>query len=341
MKKIRIALTGAGWIAKRHAEAAQKLPDVEVVAVVDRYASKCQEFSRQFGIARHYARIEELLNDGGVDAIIVGTPNYLHAPQTIQALGAGIHVMVEKPMAMNARQAAEMVETSRTSQSLLMVAHCFRFDPEIQWLQQQVAEGKLGRIIRTKGYGVHVLWGPSGWFTNKKYSGGGAMADMGVHAVDTARFLLGDPQPVSVYARLGTYYGNYNVDDTGVILVNWDNGAISYIESGWWQPHSDGPQAATQVYGNKGFGQVFPTYFELPNATKQEVERIDPGFLNPRPEDANQSMYDRQMAYFLECVRDKTDPKPGGMEGWINMRIIDAAYESAKKDKLIRLSKEI
>ena len=85
--------------------------------------------------------------------------------------------------------------------------------------------GRLGKIIRTKGYGVHALWGPSGWFTEARYAGGGAMADVGVHALDTARFLLGDPQPVSVYARIGTYYTKQDVDDTGILIVNWDNDA--------------------------------------------------------------------------------------------------------------------
>ena len=69
---------------------------------------------------------------------------------------------------------------------------------------------------------------------------------MGIHAVDTVRFLLGDPLPASVYAQIGTYYGDFDVDDTGVIIVNWDDGTSSYIDSGWWQPQSDGPEASTR-----------------------------------------------------------------------------------------------
>ncbi len=165
--------------------------------------------------------------------------------------------MVEKPMSMNAQEAEQMCEAADKSGALLMVAHCWRFHPDVQWLREQSA--KLGKIIRTKAYSVHVHWGPSGWFTQKKFAGGGAMADMGVHALDTTRFLLGDPQPVSVYAKIGTYYMECDVDDTGVIIVEWDNGTVSYIETGWWQPHSDGPEAGAQLYGTKGFGQVFPT----------------------------------------------------------------------------------
>ena len=117
---------------------------------------------------------------------------------------------------------------------------------------------RIGSIVRTKGCGVHVHWGPSGWFTQAKYAGGGALVDMGIHAVDMARFLLGDPQPVSVYADIRTQYGDYDVDDTGTIIIKWDTGATSTIESGWWQPHADGPEASTRLYGKEGFRQPVP-----------------------------------------------------------------------------------
>lgn len=268
-----------------------------------------------------------------MDALVVGTPNYLHAPQTIAALNAGVHVMVEKPMAMNAREAYQMMEASQKSGALLMVAHCWRFDPEVLWLREQAESGRLGKIIRTKGYGVHALWGPSGWFTEMNFSGGGAMADMGVHALDTARFLLGDPLPESVYARIGTYYTNFDVDDTGILLVNWEGGAVSYIEAGWWQLHTDGPEAATQLYGSKAFGQIFPTYLQ----TRTEMD--DPGFTYPRVEHCPQSLYDDQMAYFVQCIRNQHTPNPGAFEGWINMSVIDAAIKSAKTGRVVMVER--
>ena len=342
---LRMAFTGTGHISKTHARAACKLEDVELVAAVNHRPESMAAFADEFDIPRQYATIEELLQDGGVDAISVNTPNYLHAPQTIAALEAGVHVMVEKPMAMNATEAEAMLEASRSSGALLMVAHCWRFDPEVLWLREQVEAGRLGRIIRTKGYGVHVHWGPARWFTEKRYAGGGAMADMGIHALDTARFLLGDPQPVSVYARIGTYYKEFDVDDTGVIVVNWENGstglaevgATSYIESGWWQPHADGMEASTQLYGTAGFGQIFPTYMEIPNVESAALERIDSGFPAVRDPHCPQSMYDDQMAYFVACIHSGQTPKPGGLEGWINMKVVDAAYESARTGKVVEL----
>jgi len=332
---MKIAFSGAGYIANIHAQAAQNQANLELVAVVEKFSDKSEVFAKKFGVKCCYASVEELLDDERVDALVVSTPNYLHAPQTIAALEAGVYVMVEKPMAMNAAEAEQMCEAAEKSGATLMVAHCWRFDPDVVWLKEQ--SGKLGKIIHTKGYGVHTHWGPSGWFIQKKFAGGGAMADMGVHALDTVRFLLGDPQPVSVYAKIGTYYKDFDVDDTGVIIVNWDNGAVSYIESGWWQPHSDGPEAATQLYGTQGFGQLFPTRLELPNVKEEKLDVIDAGFDFPRTEHCPQSMYDAQMAYFIECVQTGKTPVPGGAEGLVNMKVVDAAYESAQTGKVVEI----
>jgi predicted dehydrogenase len=334
---LRIALTGTGFIARTHAQAIQNTPGVELVAVVNHRPESMVTFAAEFGIPREYADVYALLQDGDVDALIVGTPNYLHAPQTVAALEAGVHVLVEKPMAVTTAEAEDMVSASEKTGALLMVGHCWRFDPEIRWLREQVEAGRLGTVIRTKGYGVHVHWGPGGWFTQARHAGGGALADMGIHALDTARFLLGDPQPISVYARIGRYYGDYDVDDTGIVVVNWDDGATSYVESGWWQPHTDGPEASTQIYGTDGFGQVFPTYLELPNNRSSSVERVDPGFPAVRDPHCPQVMYDDQMAYFVYCLRNARTPKPGGMEGLINVRIVDAAYQSARTGEVVDL----
>ncbi|RPI85456.1 MAG: gfo/Idh/MocA family oxidoreductase [Chloroflexi bacterium] len=330
---IRIAFTGTGSISKVHARAAQAQQDVELAAVVNHRPESRLEFARVFDIPRQYETIEAMIAGGGVDLVVISTPNYLHASQTIAALEAGIHVMVEKPMAKNAAEAERMVEASQKSGAKLMVAHNFRFDPEVLWLKSQV--GIIGKIIRTKGYGVHVRWGPAGWFTEKQYAGAGALADVGVHAIDTTRFLLGDPNPVSVYAKIGTFYRDYDLDDTGILIVEWENGTISYIESGWWQPHSDGPMAAVQLYGTNGFGQIFPSRVEVYQPGTDGVETLEPGLEFPRAQHARQEMYDSQLTYFIDCIQSDRDPVPGGNEGLVNMRIIDAAYVSSRIGKVI------
>lgn len=334
---LRIAIIGAGNIGHIHARAVRNTPGLLLEAAVDNQPDRLAAFAAEFKIPTQSSSVEELLKSGNLDAMVIGVPNYLHAPFAIAALKAGVPVLVEKPMATSAAEAEQMAEASQKSGAALMVAHCWRFDKEVGWLKQQVQAGRLGKIIRTKGYGVHVHWGPAGWFTQKQSAGGGALADMGIHAIDTARFLTGDPQPVSVYARLGTYYKDFDVDDTGVILIAWDNGVTSYIESGWWQPHMDGPEASTQLYGLAGFGQVFPTRLELPNVIEMKVEVIDPGFPFPRQEHGQQEMYDAQMASFAASIRSGQTPTPGSREGLANMKIVDAAYKSAQTGKVVEL----
>jgi predicted dehydrogenase len=169
---MKIAFAGAGYIINIHAKAAKAQKDVELAAVVEKFADKAEALAKKFKIKNQYETVEQLLKSDNVDALVIGTPNFLHAPQAIAALKAGVHVLVEKPMAMNAREAEKMMNASAQSGATLMVAHCWRFDEDVNWLKAQ--SKKLGKIIRTKGYGVHSNWGPGGWFTQKVLAGGGA-----------------------------------------------------------------------------------------------------------------------------------------------------------------------
>ena len=135
---LRIAFTGTGHISRIHAQAAQAQDDMELVAVVNHRPESRAEYAAKFGIRRQYDDVTNLLEDGDVDALVVSTPNYLHAPQSIAALNAGVHVMVEKPMSMNVAEAQQMLAASQASGAKLMVAHCWRFDEEVQWLKRHI-----------------------------------------------------------------------------------------------------------------------------------------------------------------------------------------------------------
>lgn len=327
---VKIAFTGTGF-AKVHARAA-KAAGAQLVAVVNHRYESAAAFAAEFQIPHIYQTIDELIKAGGVDAVVVSTPNYLHAPESIAALNAGLAVLVEKPMAMTAPEAEAMVEASQRTGALLQVGHKWRFDPEVQWLREQNLSGKLGRIVRTKGYAVHVNWGPSGWFAQKALARGGAMADMGVHAIDTARYLLGDPQPVSVHAQIGTYYKDIDVDDTAIMTIAWDNGATSYLEAGWWQPYCTRPESGAELYGTLGFGELFPTCLSFPNNAP-----VNPGFTYPRPRNADEPMHTGQIAHFIQCIEQGKPPTPSGLIGWSNMKVVDAAYESARTGEVVEI----
>lgn len=335
MKKVKIALIGAGYIADYHARGLQTIDDVEIVAVVSKNIESATKFALKYKIKDAFSDISPILKNNEIDAVIISTPNYLHAPQAIAFLKAGKAIFLEKPMGMDAEECRQITEVAKNSNQIVMVGHMWRFDDDTNYIKKNIDSGKLGKIFKTKSYGIHENWGPSGWFTKKELAGGGALADMGVHAIDTTRYLIGDPKPIKVYARISTNFGNYDVDDTAIIHITWDNGVESSIESGWWHPHMDGPEASSGIYGTKGYASLFPTFLKLKKG-EEDSEKIIPEL--PEKEDhCDQIIYTRQMQHFAHCVKNKEQPNPGITEGQIVMDIVDAAYASAKTGEVVNL----
>jgi predicted dehydrogenase len=331
---VRIAIAGYGFIAHHHARAAQATRGVELAAVMGRDAEKSADFARGYRIARVHTSEEDLAADQEIDAVVIALPNNLHAPLAIRMLESGKHVLVEKPMASNAGEGEQMRRAAAAGKRCLMVGHMWRFDREARHLRRAIAGGAIGRIVKTKGYGIHVNWGPAGWFVDPELAGGGALIDMGVHAIDTVRYLLGDPDPISVYARIATAYGDYAVDDMGVLVINWSDGAVSIIESGWWNPHMDGPEASTQLFGTAGYARLFPTEITRVESWRPVTERPQ---LPAREEHCDQHLFDGQMAELVAAINESRDPVPGAGHGLAVLRICDAAYRSAREDRVIKI----
>jgi predicted dehydrogenase len=308
---MRVALFGCGWIQDFHARAVTELGH-EVIAVANHREETARAFAERHAIPRVTTDWEALARDREVDAVVVGTPNALHAPQSIAALLAGRHVLVEKPMATSVAEGDEMIAAARASGAWLMVAHCWRFHAAVRAMRARIDAGELGEIVKTRGYGVHAGSGPDGWFLDPALAGGGALPDMGVHAIDTARFLLGDPDPVRVCAAVGTRYGDYAVDDDGILLITWSQGTNSIVESGWWQPHTEGLEAETEVYGTGGYARIFP--------------REEP---SDDYEHCAQPMYTAQMREFLDAIEGGRQPRPSGEDGRLVLEIVEQAYASS------------
>jgi predicted dehydrogenase len=309
---IRVALLGAGYVQDFHARAVNEHPDAQLVTIANWREPSAAALAERYGIPRVTTDWEQIVTSSDVDAAVVATPNALHAPQAIALLRSGKHVMVEKPMATSVAECDDMIDAARASGTSLMVAHCWRFRDEVRTMRHRIASGELGEVVKTRGYGAHAKWGPDGWFVDPALAGGGALVDMGVHAIDTARFLLDDPMPTRVCAAIGTRYGAYAVDDDGILLVTWSSGANSIIESGWWQPHVGGLEADTEVYGTRGYARIW-----------------DP---EPPSEDYKHDthpMYSAQMAEFLGAIAEARPPRPSGQDGRVVMQIVEEAYRSA------------
>ncbi|MFC3981015.1 Gfo/Idh/MocA family protein [Streptosporangium jomthongense] len=327
----RLAIAGTGYIADYHARAAADAGAV-LVAAVNHRPESLDALSQRYGIARRYLDLDRLLADGDVDGLIVATPNSLHAEQAVKALRAGVSVLLEKPMALSVAESLA-IAAAEGPRARVMLAHCLRFDEQVGWLRDLVRDGTLGRPVHTTAYAVHAGFGPEGWFTDPALAGGGALMDLGVHAIDVTRHILGDPQPVSVSAHCGTHYRDLPVDDTAILTIVWDNGVTSGVESGWWHPHTPGPTGSVRVSGTEAYAQTFPG--TLVRAGQPGAETF-PGELT---EAALQRRYDAQMRAFLDTLAG-ADPTPGASHGVTSMRIIEAAYQSAAHGRTVHLGRD-
>jgi predicted dehydrogenase len=333
-QKINVALIGAGYIGHYHARGLREQEGVDITVVCDVKRDIASEFAQQHAIPEVCTVALELARREDIDAVVLGVPNKYHAGYAKVFLESGKDVFIEKPMAISAAEGREIIAAGEKFDRLVMVGHMWRFDVEAEHIRDVVQSGRIGQVVKTRGYGIHENWGPSGWFVRKDLAGGGALADMGVHAIDTIRYILGDPQPVQVYARIGTHYGDYDVDDTGIIVITWDSGATSVIESGWWHPHVEGPEAASRIWATKGYASLFPT--SVKTIDGEQVQETTPSFAK-REEHCDQVIYTRQMAHFIDCIRTRKQPVPGLMEGQAVLEIVDAAYESAHTGEVVKL----
>ncbi len=335
MDKIRMAVQGSGIIAHSHARACQMAEGVDLVAAANWQPESLARLAKEWEIPRTTTRFEELADDPNIDAVIITLPNFLHKNEAVRMLRAGKHVLLEKPMAMNVAEAEEILDAAREADRRLMIGFMWRFDIEVNWLRRAIADGLLGDVVRTKGYHANPAGvGPVGWFNECDKAGGGVVIDMAVHSLDTTRFLLGEPQAVSVYATMGTRFSTYEVEDDATLLVHWDNGAYSTIVATAWQPFQDAPEGAHEVWGTRGYGRLFPSVLHLPLADARGS--FSPSF-SERKEQCGPLMYQRQIEYLADCIRSGKEPRPGGVEGLATMKIIEAIYQSAHSKQLVKI----
>lgn len=313
---LRLAVLGYGFIGDMHTRAAADV-GLDVCIVAGHHLDRAQAFAERHGIARATTDWQVAVVSDEIDAVVIGTPNSLHHPQALAAIDAGKHVLLEKPMAMNTAQAEEIVAAAQTAGVTLLVGHMWRYRDEVIATRDRIAAGSIGTPVRTRGYGVHAGWGPSGWFTNAALAGGGALIDMGIHAIDTARFLLGDPMPMRVEASIGTAFGDYDVDDDGVVLIEWSNGVRSVIECGWRQPRLDGVEADTEIYGTTGYERIWPQFTAATPPPGGYVHCSLP-------------MYTAQMRDFARCCATGATPVASADVGLFALSIVERAYQASR-----------
>ena len=227
MDQVRIGLMGSGFVTSIHFEALRCLPGAQVVAVASPSPGHAERFAAERGIPRHFTDYRSLLELHELDLVILGLPNDLHCDATCQAAAAGKHVVVEKPMAMNLAECDRMIDACGQAGVMLGYAEELCFAPKYVRLKELVTEGAFGKIHLVKQSEKHD--GPHApWFFDTTRSGGGVTFDMGCHAIEFFRWILGGNSATgkarieSVYAQMGTYVHGAKTrgDDEAVVAFD-------------------------------------------------------------------------------------------------------------------------
>ena len=255
MGKVRYGFFGAGSInRRRHMKEVANNPQSEVVAICDRSGTRAKELMEEYG-GEMYGDWKELLEKAEVDAVVIGTPNALHAPMAIGALEAGKHVLVEKPMATTRDEAKRMIEAAKKAGRYLMVGQNQRLMPAHVRAKEILKSGRVGEVLSFRSEFQHP--GPEGWsaegentwFLRKTDAVMGALGDLGVHKADLMRWLL-DDEFAEVGAVVSTLNKQIDVDDHAVITLKSCKGVVGQITASWVNYGAENNQ--TVLYCTKG-----------------------------------------------------------------------------------------
>lgn len=199
---IRWGILGTGTIARAFAQDLNRLPDAQLRAIASRNLTTAQAFATQFDVSQAYGSYEELVRDPNIDVVYIATPHVRHKQDAILCLTAGKAILCEKPMALNAREASEIIDLARQQQLFCMEAMWMRFMPLIQQVRQWIRAGKIGEVKSLKAnFGYPVEFDPKSRFFDPKL-GGGALLDRGIYPISLAFYLLGAPSEIVAAATL-------------------------------------------------------------------------------------------------------------------------------------------
>ena len=269
-RKLKVGIIGTGWIAESHAESYNHMPDVEVVALADLIPGKAEKFAKRYGFesARLYPDHKSMLENEQLDAVSVCTYNRTHAVCTIDALKAGVNVLLEKPMCVTTEEAVEIMRAEKESGKLLSIGFQPRMDENMKMIKRIVESGALGEVYYIQTGGGRRRGIPNSTFIEKSTGGIGALGDIGCYSLDMVLNAIGYPKPLTVTGYTSNFFGTnplyqrpdkdhtaeenaarFNVDDFAAAFIRLEGGIILDFRISWAM-HLDTP-GDTVILGKK------------------------------------------------------------------------------------------
>ncbi len=294
-----------------------------VAALSRRNLAKAQDSARQYNIPLAFDSAEKLCRSPQVDAVFIATPNACHLQDALVAAACGKPILCEKPMAIDAEQCRQMVEAARAAGVLLGIAQVFRFEDSTAWFREQVAAGSIGKPVFARSEfsfpGAHGH--ARTWIHDPTISGGGPVADVGVHCVDALRFILQDEVlRVSACEIAGK---PREVEDGAVLLLEFSRGTLATVMVSFRAEY----RTPLELVGETG---VLRAENALTVDRPVHLEQLRGGAVVENLTVSNQLAYALQVDAFAAAVEGKAEFPISGEEGLRNQQILDAAYRSMK-----------
>ena len=320
---LRLGLVGCGAIARRaHLPAFKKAGTVDVVAFASRTRASAEAASQEWGGGEVHDDWRELVERTDIDAVDICTINSLHAPVAVAAARSAKHVLVEKPMACTVAEADDMVDAAAASGVVLMAAHNVRFAPPFTAARR--AMERVGRPVGVRaafGHAGPKGWAPeSTWFFVPELAGGGALIDLGIHMIDTLRYVLGD-EIVEVGALL-LPGADGEVEQAAQVVLRFGGGAIGSLHASW--AARPGPDHQLTVFGTDG---------TLHLDGRTPLTFVPAGGGKPEPVDLEPAA--SPYAAFADAVAGGVPPPVTGEDGRAAVAVVEAAYQSARSGSFV------
>ncbi|MFH1741718.1 MAG: Gfo/Idh/MocA family oxidoreductase [bacterium] len=343
MDTVHVGLIGSGFISEIHAQAFTGLRGASLLAVASPTEGNARAFAEKHGIPHSFTDYRKILDLDELDLVVLGLPNDLHCQAVLDAASAGKHVVCEKPLCMNLGEADRMIGACKTAGVKLMYAEELCFAPKYVRLKSLVDEGALGQVYLVKQSEKHD--GPhSGWFWDVNRSGGGVTMDMGCHAFEFFRWMLGKPKVSDVYADMKqvAHSGRTQGDDSSHVVVTFDGGITGLAEESWVK--KGGMDDRAEAHGTEGVayadllhGNAILTYSDRGYGYAVEKAATTKGWSFTMYEEIWNYGFPQEMQHFVDCVRDDLTPLETGEDGRIVLEMIFAAYRSAAEGRKVPL----
>jgi len=314
MKKLGVAVIGTGFWGRNHARVFKELEETELLAVCDINAERAKNVAKQFGV-RAYTSMGKLLKNKDIEAVSNCVWSLNLAKETLKALKAGKHVLVEKPMATNVKQAEKLLETAEEEGLHLSVGFLMRFIPGIQHMKNAIEDKTIGNLVCATAKRV------SEW--PERIGDVGVVKDTAIHDIDIIRYFFGE-EPIAVYAKTGSMkYKKF--EDYAQIMLTFEGGKSAFIESNWLTPYKTRTLVVT---GSKAIMKL--DYITQELTIEDAKKTIQPRYPWQEP-------LKLELQHFANCILKKEKPLITGMDGLKALQIAEAALKSSATGRAVKL----